>query len=366
MRISFLHQPNDPYTIVRIKYFLSKGHTVYSITFPVKSKKKQIRIDGLTNIELPDIFLNRIFLLKRLVYIWHIYNNTNKLNLDILHVVNAESIILATFSASKKTVLENQGSDVLLVPQNFFWIKYIYRYFYKYMDAVIQDSKIAQEAGLEYGAPEKNNKVIEIGIDFSIFNDKIKKGIVRKKLGLINNEPIVFSSRGIGSIYNIDIIIKSIPLVKRHFTNIKYIFTSTYGNLSDEMKQFININNLYDNVIFTGWLNHEKEIPFYYRDVNVVVSVPSYDSSPFSVYEAMATMTPVIVSDLPWLNAKFTPGKHLITVPVRDKNILAVEIINILNGNTVVNLKSAFNIVYEKINMMDENAYLEHLYNSLL
>ncbi len=365
MKIAFLHQPNDPYTVVRMKYFISKGHEVYSITFP-KPNQEQRGIEGLKIIKLPDLFLNRIFLLKRIIYIWHIHKITKKLRLDILHVVNAQSMILSAFSASKKTVVENQGSDVLRTPQKYPWLRLIYRFFYRFVDAVIQDSKIAHEAGLKYGAPKENNKVIEIGVDFSMFNKNLKKGLARKKLGIINNEPIVFSSRGMKEIYNIDIIIKSIPKVKKQFPTVKFVFASNYGDLPYEMDEFIKTNNLLDNICYTGWLDHETEMPFYNRDANVVVSVPSSDSSPFSVYEAMATKTPVIVSDLPWLKEKFIPDIDLITVPVRDANALSCKIIEVLNNNSSIKLESAYNIVYEKINMLTQNKRLVDLYKSVL
>jgi len=365
MRIAFLHQPNDPYTVIRLKYFISQGHRVYSITFP-KKNQKQRKVDDLINIELPELFINRIFLLKRIVYIWHIYKITKSLDLDILHIVNAESMTMSVFSQSKKTIVENQGSDVLRTPENYPWLKIIYKLFYKYSDAVIQDSKIAQDAGLKYGASEKNNKVIEIGIDFSVFNDKVKKGVARKKLGLTPNDHIIFSSRGMKSIYNIDTILKSIPRVKEKFPDVKYVFASNYGNFSQETEKFISSNNLNDNIIYTGFLNHTNEMPFFYRDSDVVISVPSSDSSPFSVYEAMATLTPVIVSDLPWLKNKFEPGKHLLTVRVRDEIQLAEQILNLLQGEHSLDLKSSYNIVDEKINMFKENKRLECLYETIL
>jgi len=365
MRLGFLHQPNDPYTIVRMKYFISKGHTVFSITFPKKNIKPR-GINGITNIQLPDIMLNRIYMLKRVAFIWHIYKITKELKLEIFHVVNAESVILAAFSSSKKTVMENQGSDVLRTPNQYPWLKIIYKIFYNYVDAVIQDSKIAQEAGLKYGAPKENNEVIEIGIDFTIFNKYVKKGVARKKLNLNQNIPFVFSSRGMKEIYNIDIIMKSIPKVKNIFPDVKIVFSSNYGNLSEDIKQFVNSNNLKNNIIWTGWLNHELEMPYYYCDADVVVSIPSSDSSPFSVYEAIATKTPVIVSDLPWLKGKFIPGKHLISVPIRDEIALSDEIIRILKGDSVIDLKEAYNIVFDKINVVKENDKLEKLYNKII
>ena len=68
MKIAFLHQPNDPYTIVRMKYFISKGHEVISISYP-KKDQNQGKIKNLKNIYLPDLYLNRIFLFKRIIYI---------------------------------------------------------------------------------------------------------------------------------------------------------------------------------------------------------------------------------------------------------------------------------------------------------
>jgi len=365
LKIGFLHQPNDPYTIVRMKYFVSKGHKVFSVTFPSKTKQ-QPSIDGLTNVKLPDLYLNRLFLLKRIIYSLHIRKITKKLKLDIFHVVNAQSLILAAFSASRKTVIENQGSDVLVAPHKYPWLKYIYRFYYKYIDAVIQDSQVAKKAGLTYGAPRENNEVIEIGIDFTLFNKDIKKGVARKKLNFKNNTPFVFSSRGMKEIYNIDTIIKSIPKVKVHFPDVMFVFAANYGELPENLNSFIDNNNLRKNIHYTGWLDHEKEIPYYYRDANVVVSVPSSDSSPFSVYEAMAMKTPVIVSALPWLKDKFISNTDLMIVPVRDEDALSSKIIQVLKNNSFINLESAYNVVYEQINMVKENRRLENLYISIL
>ena len=364
MKIGFLHQPNDPYTVTRIKYFISRGHKVYSILFPQKYKI-QDEIKNLEVIKLPDIFLNRIFLLKRILYVWHVYKITKKYNIDILHVVNAESMILSLFSKSKKVIVENQGSDVLLTPKNYPWVKFLYRVLYKFVDGVIQDSIVAQNAGIKLGAPNRFNEVINIGIDFTIFNKKIKKGIARKKLK-IGNEKFVFSSRGMKKLYNIDTIIKSIPLVKKTFHNVKFVFASNYGELSKESKDYVLNNDLESNVLFTGFLNHENEMPFYTMDADVIVSVPSSDSSPFSVYEAMATQTPVIVSDLPWVSDNFTPNKDLLVVEVKDDEKLSNKIIEILKHKEALDVNSAYNIVYERVNKDVENLKLENFYKTVL
>ena len=302
MKIAFLHNANDPYTLQRIRYFISKKHIVYSIIFP--SSKEQIEIDNLNVIKLPDLRINNVFMLKRVIYFHHIYILTKKLKLDIFHVVNTQTIILAFFAKSKKKVIENQGSDVLLIPKRFIWIKYIYNFFYNYVDAVVQDSMLSKKAGIKYGAPIENNEVINIGIDFSIFDYKIQFGDIRKKIGISSNDFMVFSSRGYKELYNIDTILKSIKLVRKYFENIKYVFALDSEKLNQNDLKYIEVNNLKDNIVFTGYINH-NEMPSYYKDSNLVISIPSSDSSPFSVYEAMAMKTACIVSDLPWVKENF-------------------------------------------------------------
>ena len=365
MRIGFLHQPNDIYTPVRMKYFISKNHEVYSISFPKKTGQKAIK--GLKRIFLPYIFLNRIPFFKRLIYGWHIAKITRKYQLDILHIISALNSFYLFYSQALKNVLENEGSDVIKDPENYPLIKYYYKWFYKYADGIIQDSKLSQDASRQFCSNNniQHNEVIEIGVDFNIFNKNIIKGIARNRLNL-KDDPFIFHSRSFSKIYNIDTIIKSLPLVKEKFINAKYVLTGVEVELDSETLQFIKKEKLEDNIIFCGRLDHDTEIKYFYRDADVVISVPLSDSSPFSVYESMACGTPVIVSDLPWLKGKFIPNKHLITVPVKDYNCLADNIIKVLKCKLIVDLNSAYQIVLEKINMEKENSKLEMFYKSLI
>jgi glycosyltransferase involved in cell wall biosynthesis len=53
-------------------------------------------------------------------------------------------------------------------------------------------------------------------------------------------------------------------------------------------------------------------LPDVYRAADVVVSLASTDSSPRSVWEALACARPVVVSDLPWARDELTDGQALI------------------------------------------------------
>lgn len=365
MRIGFLHQPNDIYTPVRMKYFVSRGHEVYSISFP--GRNPQARIEGINHIYLPDIFLNRLPFVKRFIYGLNILWITWKYNLDVLHIINALNVFYLICSKASKNVLENEGSDVLVSPAKYPFLKTYYSVFFKYADGIIQDSQLSQIAGMEYYSSSNStpNQVIEIGVDFKIFNKNVERGVARRKLKIGDN-PFVFYSRGCSKIYNVETIIKAIPIVKEKFNDVKFVFTGSKDKLNSELLQFITINNLENQVIFCGFLDHELEIKYFYTDADVVISIPISDSSPFSVYESIACYTPVIVSDLPWIKGKFVPDKNILTVPPMDDRILAEHIYQVLEGRINLDLESAYNVVYEKVNMETENSKLELLYSRLL
>jgi len=106
-------------------------------------------------------------------------------------------------------------------------------------------------------------------------------------------------------------------------------------------------------------------MPYFYRDSDVVVSVPSSDSSPRSVYEAMACGIPVIISDLEWYRNKFTAEKEVAVVPVGNIELLANKIITILKNN-YLDTEAAYQYVFENINMIKHSQKLENLYKELL
>ena len=332
MRIAFLHQPNDPYTQVRIKYFVSKGYEVYSIVFNSGITQKQK--SGVKIFLLPNKLLVKIPFFKRFVYYKNIQEITFTHHIDIFYVVSALNSLYLKASSAKSNILEIQGSDIIKDPINYPFLKPFYKVFWKYADRIIADSQLALNKAQPY-MTDNINEIIEIGIDLSIFNPSVKKGLVRKKYHL-NNRPIVFHSRSIKKLYNLGTIIKSILIVRERIPDVCFLFTGDMDDLNKESKKFIESQDLHHNIIFCGRLIHETEIKYFYADANLVVSVPSSDSSPFSVYEAMATKTPVIVSELPWYKNKFIPGKHLITVPVKDEIFLAKAIIEILNNEVVL------------------------------
>ena len=367
LKIVFLHRAVDPYTSERIKYFIEKNQNVYSLIFDL-GENVALKKNSYNVVKLRRTVLDKIPLVKRFLHYFEIRKILRQIKPDVVHVVNAFNLFYLSYKSEFIKVIENQGSDVIYTPERFKILIPFYRLMYKKVDAVVQDSKTAQEYGIKYGAPKDNsrNKIIEIGIDFNIFNKDVPKGIIRKEFGLSDRQ-LIFHSRGVvESIYNIDIIIKSILLVKKYFPKSILILTAKKEQLNSHLHDFIQSNKLENNILFVGYQDRIKDLKYFYSDADVNISVPSSDSSPFSVYESMACMTPNVVTDLQWVYNNFTPGKHLMVCSVRNEESLADSINKILDSRHNLDLSSAYNKVYEKINLKKENEKLESLYRTIL
>jgi glycosyltransferase involved in cell wall biosynthesis len=64
-------------------------------------------------------------------------------------------------------------------------------------------------------------------------------------------------------------------------------------------------------------------MPDVYRAADVVVSLASSDSSPRSVWEALACARPVVVSDLPWAREELEHGRNALLTPLEAEGVAA-------------------------------------------
>ena len=366
MRICFLHKPNDPYILSRSRYLIEKGHQVYSIYYPSKQLSGHSSIDWCDSIPLGNgsSLFTKYF--SRFLFPHKIKQFTRKNRIDIFHINGMLNSFYFPFSNAKKNIIENQGSDVIITADLYPVLKTFYSLFYRFVDAVIQDSKVAKKKGLQLGAPINNNEIIEIGVDFRYFNPDIEFGIGRKKLGLSKEDKMVFSSRGFNDLYNLDIVLRAIPLVVKKVKRAKFVFASNLSGFIEKFGELIHKLGIEEHLLATGQVDHIREMPFYCKDADIIISVPSSDSSPASVYEAMACKTPVIISDLSWYEGKLQKDHDMFVVPVRNVEKLADTIIQVLIGSKQVHVNSAYEKIMKNINFEIENRKLENLYKRIL
>nr|MCH9770675.1 glycosyltransferase family 4 protein [Gammaproteobacteria bacterium] len=194
-------------------------------------------------------------------------------------------------------------------------------------EVITGDSALLKQRGLEIGAPEENNFIIQNGVDAKRFYPFYTH--LKKEYGMKEEDLLIFSPRALDENYNIDIIIDALGILKRTIGNFKCIFAYAFGGeyfnmLNTKVSQL----GLESNVIWLGFTEY-NDMPIYYNAADIVVSIPSSDSSPKSVYEAMFCSTPVILSDIGWVYEKLDAYDFVEKVPPRCSDSLATALLDL-------------------------------------
>jgi glycosyltransferase involved in cell wall biosynthesis len=131
--------------------------------------------------------------------------------------------------------------------------------------------------------------------------------------------PVVFSPRGLKDIYNPEVVLTAFARVRTKFPNshlmLKHAGDATQPAAWDEAA----------GIHLIGHLEREK-VAELFRAADVTVSIPSSDSSPRSVWEAMASGSATVLSNLPWVKELIVDGRDALVVePQAEAVALAIE-----------------------------------------
>jgi glycosyltransferase involved in cell wall biosynthesis len=137
---------------------------------------------------------------------------------------------------------------------------------------------------------------------------------------------VILSPRGLKDVYNPDLVLAAYKNVRTKAPNAQLVIKHT---TADELVD----PSLRDEpgVRVIGRLR-EEEMTDLFRAADVTVSVPRSDSSPRSVWEAMASGSAVVVSDLPWVHELIRDGQEA-TVVAPEPGPLAAAIEGLLAGD---------------------------------
>ena len=116
---------------------------------------------------------------------------------------------------------------------------------------------------------------------------KIKKKLDERK-NVIGYVGRVSGEKGVSNF------VKSIPEISKKREDLKFLVLG-YGPLCNEIKRYLDENDLNDRVKLTGWIPHEN-LPDYLNELKMAV-LPSYtEGLPNLMLEAMACGTPVLAT----------------------------------------------------------------------
>ena len=367
MKICYLADAGSIHTQRWIEYFANKGHEVYLIS------QRSFGNETLKNVNLH--LLKTIPQMRVVPYPINLFYNAmqvkrliKKIKPDILHAHYITDYgVIGAITDFHPFVSTGWGSDILISPKKSKITKFLVRYTLKHTDLFTSDSDYLKETAISYGAPKDNSYVIQWGVDLKLFNP-LSNSKIKSELDLKNNCQVVISTRSFEPIYNIDTIIKSIPIVLNEANDVKFVLKNGYGTKGSELMNLARKMGVLDSTIIIDKMLDYGQMSNYLNMSDIFVSVPSSDSTPVSLLEAMACGLPVIVSDLPANREWVKDGWNGFIVPIKDSNVLAEAIIKLLRNEELQKLfgQRNYELINEKANHEKHMEKMEGLYQSLI
>ncbi|MDZ7359048.1 MAG: glycosyltransferase family 4 protein [candidate division KSB1 bacterium] len=228
-------------------------------------------------------------------------------------------------------VLTAWGSDINIDPHRSAIYRHLTRQALRRADLITANSDDLKQKIIAFGVDQAKVQVIQGGLELDRFPFRRGNDSLRRQLGL-KDEKVVLSTRMLGRVYNLDIIVRAIPLVKKDFPAVKFVFLYR-GTAEHEqaLKRLIQELGVADDVLLVGAVPNQR-IAEYYHLADIFVSVTSSEGMPGSLTEAMACGAVPVVSDLPVFRDWIVPEENGMIVPVRDEVATAQAIVHLLKN----------------------------------
>ena len=202
-------------------------------------------------------------------------------------------------------------------------------------DLVTGESEVLINAVIKHGV--NRNKVFvsrNYGVYLDKFNCNDHMSLIRRNLNLPKSFKIVLSPRNTGDMYNLDKIMKAIPMVTSKVKDVYFVFI-WHGDNPDKEKELTNLASklgVLGKIKIVGFVNHDK-VALYHKASDVMVSVSQYDSGPVALKESMACGNVPVISDLPSVREWIKDGWNGILVDPNNVDQIADSIIKLLEND---------------------------------
>lgn len=345
LQIVFLANANSVHSYKWIKYFADREHEVHWISFKPNTQGK---IKGVFFYEIKSLFPFNFFELRKIV---------KKLKPDILHAHYAGvNGFLASLLNFHPFVLTAWGSDVLIAGKHFFR-KFFVKHALRSADLITCDAMHMKDAMIKMGIEEDRMKIIYFGVDVEKFSPTNEEKKIKNQ---------IISLRSFEPVYNIETLIKAVPLVLKDVNEIKLVLAGD-GSKKENLQKLVKELGVENVVEFIGRIFQEN-LPNYLNESSVYVSTSLSDAGiASSTAEAMACGLPCIITDFGDNKEWIKNNESGFLMPLKDYRFLAEKIIYLLkNPEERKRLgNNARKVIEEKNNYYREMEKMEKLYSSL-
>lgn len=290
----------------------------------------------------PKTNMFRVYVLRKLTWLnspWLLTPNIltimkflRKIQPDLVHLHVHHHYSLPMILSGFPFMLTSWGNEVLQLPRANWILKTLARCAGMNARKITADARCVKKIWTELGISENRIEIIFFGVDTTAFNPNVNGQDVRKKLGIGKNDIVVISTRAFyeDPPYNVECLIRAIPLVLKRYGNIKFIIKGT-GPLENHLKSLTRELDVSRCVRFAGLVPH-YEVAQYLNAADIYVSTCYIDSTSVSLLEAMACGLPPIVTDIPGNREWIENGVNGFLFPSKNPKVLAEKIVELIEN----------------------------------
>jgi glycosyltransferase involved in cell wall biosynthesis len=363
MRICYVADGASIHTQRWVNYFARKGHEVHLICWRLMPGcDENIHIHSLTRLP-PKIWTKY---LSAPLWIFQTRHLIKKIKPDIVdgHFITSYGF-LAACSGFHPLVVSAWGSDVLILPKRNFLLKAITKYALKKADIVTSDAEHVKIALIELGTEPQKINLVYFGTDTDKFKPAHRNKKLREELGIVDSLTVI-SLRSLEPIYDIETLIKCVPLVLKEVPEAKFIIAGR-GSQAAKLKEQAKSLGILQSVKFTGLIPNDK-LPEYLNCADIYVSTSLSDAGlAASTAEAMACGLPVVITDFGDNRKWVEDGENGSLVPLRNPEVLASRILALLSDKEkrIKFGQVGRRVIEERMNMEKEMQRMGMLYEQL-
>jgi len=331
-----------------------KGHDTYLISFKppreeFKNPNVKIFIIPKTNLRNPFNLISTIIRTRKLV---------NEIEPDFINAHYATHYGFLASLTNKPFICSVWGSDILVTPKKMKVAKYVTKFVLKKANYITCDADHLAKVIENYGVNRNKIKQIYYGIDVQKFKKISQKG---------RSNPTVISIRNLEPLYNVETLIRAVPLVLHEIPNARFIVGGD-GSQREYLEKLAKELHCSKNIRFVGRIRNDL-LPKYFSLSDVYVSTSLSDGGlSASTAEAMSCKLPVVVTDFGDNGKWVTNDKNGFLIPLKDYKALASRIIRLLKNKRLRRQMGELNrkAIEDKLNFHKEMEKLNGLYKQLI
>ena len=221
----------------------------------------------------------------------------------------------------KSLIVTIHGSDLRLAMERQGLLRRLFVFVCKRGNHLSCVSEVQRKKMEAVGFREKNITVIPMGVDDAFVEARKKRNDKTE-----NQSFTILSNRNLLPIYNLSLLIQSIPLVLKEEPETKFLIAGN-GLEREKLEKEAKDLNVDKSVQFLGSVPHEA-MPDLLTKADIYVSTSLYDGTSVSLLEAMTAGVFPIVTDITSNREWIRDGENGFLVPFNDEQYLASKIID--------------------------------------